>query len=46
MFFAVEAITPGNLRRIITEPGPVRPLAYVAASVALSVGAIVCASIA
>ena len=46
MFFAVEAITPGNLRRIITEPGPVRPLAYVAAAVALSVGAIVCASIA
>ena len=46
MFFAVEVITPGNLRRIITEPGPVRPLAYVAASVALSVGAIVCASIA
>jgi len=46
MFFAVEAITPGNLRRIVTEPGPVRPLAYVAASVALSVGAIVCASIA
>ena len=46
MFFAVEAITPGNLRKIVTEPGPVRPLAYVAASVALSVGLIVCASIA
>jgi uncharacterized membrane protein YjfL (UPF0719 family) len=46
MFFAVEAITPGNLRQIITGPGPVRPLAYVAAAVALSVGAIVCASIA
>lgn len=46
MFFAVEAITPGNLRRIVTEPGPVRPLAHVAAAVALSVGAIVCASIA
>jgi uncharacterized membrane protein YjfL (UPF0719 family) len=46
MFFAVEAITPGNLRRIVTEPGPVRPLAHVAAAVALSTGAIVCASIA
>ncbi len=46
MFFAIEAITPGNLRKIITEPGPVRPLAQVAAAVALSAGAIVCASIA
>jgi len=46
MFFAVEAITPGDLRRIVTEPGPVRPLAYVAASSAISVAAIVCASIA
>ena len=46
MFFAVEAITPGSLRRIVTEPGPVRPLAHVAAAVALSTGAIVCASIA
>ena len=46
MFFAIEAITPGSLRTIVTEPGPVRPLAYVAAAVAVSVGAIVCASIA
>ncbi len=46
MFFAVEAITPGDLRQIVTAPGPVRPLAQVAAAVALSVGAIVCASIA
>ena len=46
MFFAVEAMTPGDLRRIVTEPGPVRPLAYVAAAAAISVGAIVCASIA
>ena len=46
MFFAVEAMTPGNLRQIVTAPGPVRPLAQVAAAVALSVGAIVCASIA
>ena len=45
-FFAVEAITPGDLRQIVTAPGPVRPLAQVAAAVALSVGAIVCASIA
>ena len=46
MFLAIEAITPGSLRTIVTEPGPVRPLAYVAAAVAVSVGAIVCASIA
>ncbi len=46
MFFAVEAITPGDLRQIVTAPGPVRPHATVAAAVALSVGAIVCASIA
>ena len=46
MFFVVEAITPGDLRTIVTSPGPVRPLAYVAASSALSVGLIVCASIA
>ena len=25
MFFAVEAITPGNLRKIVTEPGPCGP---------------------
>lgn len=46
MFFVIEGITPGNLRRIIIEPGPVRPLAYVAAATAISVAAIVCASIA
>jgi len=46
MFFAVEAITPGSLRTIVCEPGPVRPLAYVASATALSVAAIVCASIA
>lgn len=46
MFFVVEAITPGSLRQIVTAPGPVRPLAWVAAASALSVGAIVCASIA
>jgi uncharacterized membrane protein YjfL (UPF0719 family) len=46
MFFVVEAITPGDLRSIVTQPGPARPLAYVAAAAAISVGAIVCASIA
>jgi hypothetical protein len=46
MLFAIDAITPGDLRRIVTEPGPVRPLAYVSASTSLSVAAIVCASIA
>lgn len=46
MFFTIEAITPGSLRRIITEPGPIRPLATVAAATSLSVAAIVCASIA
>jgi hypothetical protein len=46
MFFAIEAVTRGDLRRTVTLAGPVRPLAYVAASAALSVGLIVCASIA
>lgn len=46
MLFAIDAITPGDLRRIVTEPGPVRPLAHVAAATSLSVAAIVCASIA
>jgi hypothetical protein len=46
MFFVVEAITPGDLRSIVTQAGPARPLAYVAAATALSVAAIVCASIA
>ncbi|WP_104105128.1 DUF350 domain-containing protein [Nocardioides sp. 616] len=46
MLFAIDAVTPGNLRQIVTEPGPVRPLAWLAAASALSVAAIVCASIA
>jgi hypothetical protein len=46
MLFLIDAITPGNLRAIVCEPGPVRPLASVAAATALSVAAIVCASIA
>jgi hypothetical protein len=46
MFFVIEAITPGDLRAIVTQPGPVRPLAWVAAAIAFSVAGIVCASIA
>lgn len=46
MFFAIDAVTPGDLRKIVCEAGPVRPLAYVAAATSLSVAAIVCASIA
>lgn len=46
MFLVVDVITPGSLRAIVCEPGPVRPLAIVAAASALSVAAIVCASIA
>lgn len=46
MLFAIDAVTPGNLREVVCEPGPVRPLAYVAAATSLSVAAIVCASIA
>lgn len=46
MFFVIEALTPGDLRTIVCEPGPVRPLAYVAAASAISVALIVCASIA
>ncbi len=46
MLFVIDAITPGDLRQIVCEPGPVRPLAYVAAATALSVSVIVCASIA
>lgn len=46
MFFAVEALTPGRLREIVCTPGPVRPLAVLAASASLAVAGIVCASIA
>ncbi|WP_110180966.1 DUF350 domain-containing protein [Nocardioides solisilvae] len=46
MLCAIDAVTPGNLRQIVTEPGPVRPLAWLAAASSLSVAAIVCASIA
>lgn len=46
VFFAVEALTPGRLREIVCAPGPVRPLAMVAAAASLSVAAVVCASIA
>lgn len=46
MLFVIDLVTPGDLRQVICEPGPVRPLAYVAAATSLSVAAIVCASIA
>lgn len=46
MFFAIEALTPGRLREIVCTPGPVRPLAKLAAAASLSVAGIVCASIA
>lgn len=46
MLLAIDLVTPGDLRQVICEPGPVRPLAYVAAATSLSVAAIVCASIA
>ena len=46
MLFVIDVVTPGDLREVIGEPGPVRPLAYVAAATSLSVAAIVCASIA
>lgn len=46
MFLVVEALTPGRLREIVCTPGPVRPLAVLAAAASLSVAGIVCASIA
>lgn len=46
MFIVVEALTPGRLREIVCTPGPVRPLAVLAAAASLSVAGIVCASIA
>lgn len=46
MLFVIDAVTPGNLRQLVCEHGPVRPLAYVTAATSLSVAAIVCASIA
>jgi uncharacterized membrane protein YjfL (UPF0719 family) len=46
VFLAVEVLTPGRLREIVCTPGPVRPLAVLAAAASLSVAAIVCASIA
>lgn len=46
MLVVIDLITPGDLRRVVSEPGPVRPYAVVAAATSLSVAAIVCASIA
>ena len=42
----VDAATPGNLRAIVCLPGRAVPLAYVAASASLAIGAVVSASIA
>lgn len=46
MFVVIDALTPGRLREIVCTPGPVRPLAVLAAAASLSVAGIVCASIA
>ena len=46
MLVAIDAVTPGDLREIVTTPGRAVPLAYVAASTALAVSAVVAASIA
>lgn len=46
MLVIVDLVTPGNLREIVCTPGPVQPLALVAAATAASVAVIVCASIA
>jgi hypothetical protein len=46
MLVAVDVVTPGRLREIVTTPGPAVPLAYVTAAAALAVSAVVCASIA
>jgi hypothetical protein len=46
MFLAVEVLTPGSLGDAVCRPGPVVPLATVAAAAALASSAVVCASIA
>jgi hypothetical protein len=46
MLVAVDVVTPGRLREVVTTPGPAVPLAYVTAAAALAVSAVVCASIA
>jgi hypothetical protein len=46
MLVAIDAVTPGDLRAIVCTPGRAVPLAYVAASTALAVSAVVAASIA
>lgn len=46
MLLAVDLVTPGRLGEIVCTPGPAVPLAYVTAAAALSVSAVVCASIA
>jgi hypothetical protein len=46
MLVAVDLATPGRLGEIVCTPGDAVPLAYVTAAAAISVSAVVCASIA
>ena len=45
-FAVVDLLTPGKLGRLLIEPGPVQPVALVAAAAHLAVAGIVVASIA
>jgi uncharacterized membrane protein YjfL (UPF0719 family) len=45
-FALVDVLTPGKLGRLLMEPGPVQPIALVAAAAHLAVAGIVVASIA
>lgn len=45
-FLVVDLLTPGQLGRILAEPGPVQPVALVTAAAHLAVAGIVIASIA
>jgi uncharacterized membrane protein YjfL (UPF0719 family) len=45
-FLVVDLLTPGSLGRILAQPGPVQPVALVAAAAHLAVAGIVVASIA
>jgi uncharacterized membrane protein YjfL (UPF0719 family) len=45
-FWVVDLLTPGQLGKILAEPGPVQPVALVAAAAHLAVAGIVVASIA
>lgn len=45
-FWVVDLLTPGELGRMLAEPGPVQPVALVTAAAHLAVAGIVVASIA